>query len=122
MVRVSVILVFAALCLAATARKPQGGGNGGNKPEKPQGGGNSGNKPQKPEKPNKPGNGNKPNKPNKPNKRNKPNKPNKPMSCDLATNWPCLMKGEMCVNGTKGPTCQAAETNMTMPACSPSCE
>ena len=31
------------------------------------------------------------------------------------------MKGEMCVNGTKGPTCQAAETNMTMPACSPSC-
>merc|ERR550532_3498607 len=143
MVRVSVILVFAALCLAATARKPQGGGNGGNKPEKPQGGGNggnkpekpqgggtSGNKPQKPEKPNKPGNGNKPNKPNKPgnggnggNKPggNKPNKPNKPMSCDLATNWPCLMKGEMCVNGTKGPTCQAAETNMTMPACSPSC-
>ena len=53
MVRVSVILVFAALCLAATARKPQGGGNGGNKPEKPQGGGTSGNKPQKPEKPNK---------------------------------------------------------------------
>merc|ERR1711936_655121 len=131
MVRVSVILVFAALCLAATARKPQGGGNGGNKPEKPQGGGNggnkpekpqgggtSGNKPQKPEKPNKPGNGG--NGGNKPGG-NKPNKPNKPMSCDLATNWPCLMKGEMCVNGTKGPTCQAAETNMTMPACSPSC-
>merc|ERR1719192_2628217 len=131
MVRVSVILVFAALCLAATARKPQGGGNGGNKPEKPQGGGNggnkpekpqgggtSGNKPQKPKKPNKPGNGG--NGGNKPGG-NKPNKPNKPMSCDLATNWPCLMKGEMCVNGTKGPTCQAAETNMTMPACSPSC-
>ena len=79
MVRVSVILVFAALCLAATARKPQGGGNGGNKPEKPQGGGNGGNKPEKPQ-----GGGNGGNKPEKPqgggtsgNKPQKPEKPNK---------------------------------------------
>merc|ERR1711874_696319 len=100
MVRVSVILVFAALCLVATAKKP--GGGGGNKPEKPEkpeggNGGNGGNKPEKPEG----GNGG--------------NKPKKPMSCDVATNWPCLMKGDICVDGTDGATCQEAETNMTMP-------
>merc|ERR1712158_184900 len=79
MVRVSVLLLLAVLCIAASA-KPNGDGNG----EKPENGG--GNKPEKPEKPNKPGNGgkpengggNKPEKPNKPNKPEKPNKPNKP--------------------------------------------
>merc|ERR1712073_144012 len=98
--------------------KPEGGngGNGGNKPEKPEkpeggNGGNGGNKPEKPE------GGNGGNKPEKPEKPNKPggNKPNKPMSCDVATNWPCLMKGDVCVEGTDGATCQEAETNMTMP-------
>ena len=71
MVRVSVILVFAALCLVATAKKP--GGGGGNKPEKPEkpeggNGGNGGNKPEKPEKPEGGNGGNKPEKPEKPNK------------------------------------------------------
>merc|ERR1719433_402106 len=115
MVRVSVILVFAALCLVATAKKP--GGGGGNKPEKPEGGngGNGGNKPEKPEKPEGGNGGNGGNKPEKPEGGNGGNKPDKPMSCDVATNWPCLMKGDICVEGTDGATCQEAETNMTMP-------
>merc|ERR1712088_825849 len=133
MVRVSVLLVLALFCIAASAKRPSGGGNG-EKPEKPENGGNGGNKPNKPgngggNKPNgnKPNgnkhNGNKPNG-NKPNGGgNKPNKPNKPVTCDVATNFPCLLTGDQCVDGTKGPTCQKGDmTSMPeMPACNTAC-
>merc|ERR1711997_1180646 len=102
MVRVSVLLVLALFCIAASAKKP----SGGNKP--------NGNKP----------NGNKPNG-NKPNG-NKPNgggnKP-KPVTCDVATNFPCLLFGQECVEGNKGPTCQKPETILpAMPPCTTTCE
>merc|ERR1712088_83723 len=119
--------------------KPSGGGNKPNKPGNGggNGGGNgNGNKPNKPNKPEN-GGGNEPNKPengggNKPNKPgngggNKPNKPgngggNKPVTCDLATNFPCVMFGQECVDGDKGPTCQKPETTMpVMPPCAVEC-
>merc|ERR1712241_227110 len=94
MVRVSVLLVLTLLCIAASAKRPNGNeeeSTGGNKP--------SGNKPNKPgngggNKPNKPGNGggNKPNKPNKPGNGGG-NKPGRPVKCDVATNFPCLLTG-----------------------------
>merc|ERR1711992_215965 len=54
---------------------------------------------------------------------NKPNKPNKPVTCDVATNFPCLLTGDQCVDGTKGPTCQKGDmTSMPeMPACNTEC-
>merc|ERR1712241_898565 len=132
MVRVSVLLVLTLLCIAASAKRPNGNNEeestGGNKP--------SGNKPNKP---NKPGNGggngggNKPNKPNngggnKPNKPNKPgngggNKPGRPVKCDVATNFPCLLTGDQCVEGDKGPSCQKGDmtTMPVMPSCNTQC-
>merc|ERR1712001_692383 len=102
MVRVSVILVLAVLCIAAAAKKPSG----------------SGGKPGKPE-----GTGGKPNKPNKPGNGNKPNKPGKPVTCDVATNFPCLFTGDQCVDGDDGPTCQKGDmTGMPeMPTCNTQC-
>ena len=47
-----------------------------------------------------------------------------PCQCDVATNWPCLIKGEVCVEGTKGATCKADNTTTSlpiMPACDPVC-
>merc|ERR1712083_18254 len=114
MVRVSVILVLAVLCIAAAAKKPSGSGG---KPGKPEGTGG------KPNKPNKPGNGNKPNKPNKPGNGNKPNKPGKPVTCDVATNFPCLLMGDQCVDGDDGPTCQKGDMTAMpeMPTCNTQC-
>merc|ERR1712223_2078852 len=96
MVRVSVLLVLALFCIAASAKRP----SGGNKP--------NGNKP----------NGNKPNG-NKPNGGG--NKP-KPVTCDVATNFPCLLFGKECVEGDKGPTCQKpASIQPVMPPCITDC-
>merc|ERR1712066_1119849 len=110
--------------------KPEGNGEKPNKPEKPEKPNKPGNG-NKPNKPNKPGNGNKPNKPNKPGNGNKPNKPNKPekpekpekepVTCDLATNFPCLMMGGQCVDGDDGPTCEKGDMMPEMPACDPEC-
>merc|ERR1711994_1172770 len=105
MVRVSVLLVLTLLCIAASAKKPNGNNEeestGGNKP--------SGNKPSKPGN----GGGNKPNKPNKPGNGGG-NKPGRPVKCDVATNFPCLLTGDQCVEGDKGPSCQKGDMT-TMP-------
>merc|ERR1712241_1251348 len=134
MVRVSVLLVLTLLCIAASAKRPNGNeeeSTGGNKPSgnKPSGNKPSGNKPNKPgngggNKPNKPGNGggNKPNKPNKPGNGGG-NKPGRPVKCDVATNFPCLLTGDQCVEGDKGPSCQKGDmtTMPVMPSCNTAC-
>merc|ERR1711992_432496 len=118
MVRVSVLLVLTLLCIAASAKRPNGNeeeSSGGNKP--------SGNKPSG-NKPNKPGNGggNKPNKPNKPGNGGG-SKPGRPVKCDVATNFPCLLTGDQCVEGDKGATCQKGDmtTMPVMPSCNTQC-
>ena len=44
--------------------------------------------------------------------------------CDVASNWPCLLTGDQCVEGDKGPSCQKG--NMTampvMSSCDPECD
>merc|ERR1719220_937810 len=97
MVRVSVLLVLALFCIAASAKRPSGANGGGNKPN-----GNGGGKPN--------GNGG-------------GNKPNRPEKCNITTNFPCLLSGGQCGEGDKGPSCQKG--NMTsmpeMPACNTQC-